>query len=959
MSRGCIGLLVGLLAGTGILTLCGCQLPAGPGIRLWAAEPETQLAPDSEIQSDNEVFSEPRATISLAGAVNETLAFQLVVPGRATADAVTAVRLGDLKGAQGVIPAQHTAVYREAAVRVDACPAWFYQRTAGRRAVREYLDILIPVASGSTALPAPMAPGRNAVFWVDVWIPPGTSAGTYAGSVEVQTQTRMLGRLRIELEVWPFALPDTPHVVALAPLEWSTLVAYHLERDGKPYRPQRLAVTDPLRPAALAVLDATFQLLRRHRCQALLTDLQPLRQATADGPTLVDWSDYDAVATAYLDGSAFEDRIPLPVWPLPMDENHPAPASYGGLGSSKYAEALREAAESCLAHARQGNWLDRHMVPLLTTARHTGDEYAAYRAIASVFRAASPNMRLWCDLPPQPMEPFGWTGHAFVDLAELVGVWCPPARFADPAVMAALRKRGVKAWWQPDFPPYSGSVAVVSPPIDVRSIPWQTAAWPSDAVWLAGTAGWPAEPPAGGVSKQADASTTWLLYPGREFGVDAPIPSVRLKHLRAGLQDAEYLWLLRQQGRPAIADLVAGGLFMFGGAGAYGEHYADGRAHGWIRDPSMWRLGRLLLATELKRAAAGEPGEGFEQFRQRIDWQRFLRGTRRTLGWAEGARVRPEPTAGPEAVRADVLVSLLNQTLQPAVATAECPSSPPGWRCEERLPRFDVPPGQIARRSIAFRSAAVDFGAFGAHGIVTLPIRLDTQRDDAVEVPARLAAIKAQRITRPITIDGRLNDWPAGIGNVAGDFVLVGAQDVPKAGPGRPDRPSQATLAFVCHDNESLYIAFHCEEQRLDRREIAQTSFLRYEGMTPVGEDLVEVLFDPGAAATGPGDLYHLVVKANGSAITERGIGCQPPIGPHRAWPADVRVGIDAQSAPDRWYIEIQVRLDAFGKDAKRQPWWGVNFARLQSRLGEYSTWSGARWNVYTPTTLGNLHMEP
>jgi hypothetical protein len=948
----------GLLLVAALLVLSGCQLPSRTtGLGLWAAESDQLLFPDTARQRDNDVFSESQGRVSLAGGVNETVAFQLVVPGRSPADAVVSLKLSDLSGTAGWIAAQNIALYREAFVRVDSSPAWFYQRTPYRRATREYPDVLVPVAAGSTALPAEATADRNVVFWIDVHVPPGTAAGTYTGQLVVQTRSQARAQLTVELEVWPFALPDTPHVVAVAPLRWATLVAHNLERDGKPYRPQRLVSDDPLRPQALAVLDATFRLLRAHRCNGLVTDLYPLRQTTADGQMQIDWVDYDTVASAYLDGSTFEDRVPLPVWALPVDEQHPPPAAYGGPNSRRYSEAVRETVQACLAHFQQRGWLDRHVMLLFASAGHLGDEYASYQAMAKTFRAAGQGVRLWCDLPAQSMEPFGWAGHPFIDLGKLVGVWCPPARFADPATLSAIRKGGGRSWWQPDRPPYSGSLAIVSPPVDVRSIPWQAARWSSDAVWLGGAADWPFEPVAGGAAQRVDADATWLLYPGRPYGLDAPVPSIRLKRLRDGLQDAEYLWLLRQQRRPAVADLVADSLFAFGGAGAYGENYADGRAHGWVRDPAMWRLGRQLLAAEIQRAAAGESAEEPDQFRQRLEWQRFLAGTRRVLAWCNGVRVRGEADAGPLAARIEADVSVLNQASRAAQAQMDCGSLPAGWKVLTQAPRFDVPPGQVARRSLAIQAAAIDYDAIDRTGLMSLPVFLDGGAGNRMETPARMALLDAQRIGRPITVDGNLEDWPPGLGNVAGDFVLVGGQDVPKTGDGKPDRPSQGTLAFVCYDDDSLYIAFNCEEQHVDQREIAQTNFVRYEGMTPIGEDLVEVLFDPGATAVGPGDLYHLVVKANGAVVTERGIGCRPPIGAHRNWPADVRVGIKAASGADRWFVEVQVRRDSFGGDARRRPYWGINFARLESRLGEYSTWSGARWNVYTPTTLGNLHI--
>jgi len=940
--------------------LCGCQLPPASDLQVWAAEPDRLLFPDTPAPGSNDVFDASRPRIVLRGAVNESVAFQLVVRSRIAGDAVTGIAVSELKTNEASIPPKIATAYRQEWVRVDSYPAWYYQRTPNQRAIREYADPLIPLTGGSTAVPAVLRSDRNTLFWVDLRIPAGTLPGTYAGYLEVQVSAKAPWQIPIELTVLPFALPDARHVVALVPMSWATLVAHHMQRDGKPYRPQRLSSDDPLRQQAVKLLDITFRLLHEHRCDGVLTDLYPLRRPGRDDRTEFDWGDYDSLVEAYLQGSAFDDRVPVPVWPLPVDDRMPNPAGYGGVESPKYAQAVREMASAAVTHFRRRGWLDRHVCLLGMSASHCGDEYDWYQVVGRTFRTADEMLRLWCDLPPQPMAPFGWYRHPFVDLGNLVNTWCPPVRYADPTVFSRLRNAGCRIWWQPDHPPYSGSLALVSPPSHIRSIAWQAFRWASDAIWLNGAADWPTDPPESPAALlgNATATTAWLLYPGRPFGLEYPIPSIRLKRLQLGLQDAEYLWLLRQQDRPAIASLVAESLFAFGGTTAYGEHHADGRAHGWAGDPAMWRLGRDLLAAELGRAAAGQPPEAFEQFRQRLEWQRFLAGTRRTLAWVNGIRMREEAAGNERLVRVEATVCVLNQTTRQVVARAECTPLPAGWEALVEAPRFDVPPGQSATRTLSFRTAAADFGTLDSDGLARLPIVLSGEDQPRIEASGRLAAIDAHRFDRPVVVDGRLDEWPIGIDNVAADFVLVGAQDVPKPSLDKPDRPSQATRVFVGYDADHLYFAFNCLEQQPELRETAQTNYVRYEQMTPVGEDLVEIVFDPGGAAIGPGDLYHLVVKANGAVIAERGFGCRPPIGPHQPWPAEVRASVDARSLPDRWLAEIALKWSSFGPDIKRYAWWGINFARLESRLGEYSTWSGARWNVYTPTTLGNLHIR-
>ena len=47
-----------------------------------------------------------------------------------------------------------------------------------------------------------------------------------------------------------------------------------------------------------------------------------------------------------------------------------------------------------------------------------------------------------------------------------------------------------------------------------------------------------------------------IFYPGAKFGYDGPIPSIRLKTLRRGLQDFEYLRLIEKDGRKSRPELI-------------------------------------------------------------------------------------------------------------------------------------------------------------------------------------------------------------------------------------------------------------------------------------------------------------------------------------------------------------------------------------------------------------------
>ncbi|MBI4581663.1 MAG: hypothetical protein HY718_18350, partial [Planctomycetes bacterium] len=150
--------------------------------------------------------------------------------------------------------------------------------------------------------------------------------------------------------------------------------------------------------------------------------------------------------------------------------------------------------------------------------------------------------------------------------------------------------------------------------------------------------------------------------------------------------------------------------------------------------------------------------------------------------------------------------------------------------------------------------------------------------------------------------------------------------------------------------------AFNCQDNQLAARIITRSNQVTYDDLWPAGEDVIEIVLDPTGVGVVPQDLLHIAVKANGAVITERGAPCLMRVGGHADWAGGVTAAIDDQSQPDRWTAEIRIPLASLGRPA---PIFGINFARYQARLGEYSTWSGARRYLYSPVSLGNIQLAP
>lgn len=931
---------------------CSGDLWPGGAVELWAVPEGRNLFPDSLPETENDVFRGDSGSIFLFGAVNETVACQLALRAPDRPARVSGIRVTGLHSGEETIAPEHIRLYIEDRIVADSFPAWYLRLTPSGNRRRSFADPLVPIDAPSGALPLALVPGDTRAVWVEVHVPVGTPAGVYAGTLTVETSSGSERSLELLLRVWPFALPGARHLPVLTGVDAYRLVRHHLVVEGRPYAPSRLHQDDPLYEPAVTVIDRTLQLLHRHRCSPILLGLGPVRRLDEVGRWELDWSDYDRLVTGVLDGSVFDDRDAVVAWPLPVDI---APREGGGGGSlaEMNHRLLVDHLKSCVTHFERRGWLDRHFVALPLRAEDRAAGYTEYQRLASLLHVVDPRLRFVCELTPQSMEPYGWINDGFMDVGSLVDIWCPPAAHADASALAQEQQAGKQAWLRPDRPPYSASLSLIAPSVHARAVGWHAYRVGYDAIWLPEVAAWTDDG-----AQTAIGSESMLIWPGSPYGLDSPVPSIRLKRLMRGLQDVEYLWLLERNGRPATAGHVAASLFRYAGTDCYGEHFLDARGQGWVADPDAWAMALRLLARELAEAlgeSRGEvdPGrrEDLQQLSRQIDWAQLARATERPRAVVEGIRLSRADGDPAHPIRIEATVSVFNADVEPMTGVLQWRRPPGDWLIDSAgVPVDQLASGRSTRRVLQARAPWVRTSSEGG-----LPVQVELARpgSEGLSYEGRLCALTSQRVDQAMSIDGDLHDWPLAT-NVASDFVLAGAIEVPERRIDGPDRATQLTTVFICHDDRALYIAFNCEDDRHDPWRISRRNYVWYDDLWPVGEDLVEVVLDPSGKAAGPADLYHILVKANGAVIAERGFRSLARVASHEDWPADITAAVADADRGDRWTVEIRIPLDAVGESASV---WGINFARFDAGRGEYSTWAPARSHVGSPVTLGNMSL--
>lgn len=504
------------------------------------------------------------ATIHLAGARNEVIAWQIVCRP-ATAVSGSAVIPSALSGEGGAaIPAERISVFREHLLTVTV-PSQMSgdEPVAHGGGPGDYPNQLLPLGADGFDAPA----GVATALWFDLHIPEKAQPGLYRGRVEL-SGGGLAEQIPVELTVWDVRLPRETHF-----------------RNYFYYGPEYLSEFYGVEGGELEAIERQYHKLAHDHRVSLATEPDV-------GPRF-DWGAWWARYGGYLDGSAFTAgpcaRVGANLWPVAItciDDK------------TEFQAACRDV----VRFFESKKLLDRVFLGL-------GDEpgdaeaYERIRRLGSwAHEATGKKLRTMVTEQVQPEQP------AWGTLLGSVDIFCS-ARSSD-ADMAFARARGADIWV------YNGGLAggpyIDCPPLGVTA--WGPAAWR----WQLG--GWyfwnglywrqrhfridtPTDLYRDPLTfdeakrKRSDGSMypeAWamrlngdgvMLYPGEPAGVAGPVACIRLKAFRRGAQDYEYLWLLAKAGHREQAD-------------AFARRLSTGRGE-WEPNPDVWQATRAEIAALL------------------------------------------------------------------------------------------------------------------------------------------------------------------------------------------------------------------------------------------------------------------------------------------------------------------------------------------------------------------------
>jgi len=521
-----------------------------PALAWWTTHALEKIRP-----SDREP-EQPSHTVKIFAARNEFEPFQIALRTESQDIDGVDVDVTDLRGPGGAaISKDNIYIYREQYLNLTI-PSSMMGGTG------DWPDPLIPridryANEKRNAFPFKLIDGRTQPVWVDVYVPPSSPAGSYRGEVRIIIPGRSSVSVPLDLEVWNFQLPSTSSLPTTFGFSGNTAVRTHYGRYTKDKDVYDL--TTIYSKAAL-----------RHRI-------------TLDGsagvvPALVwngsdfqiRWDQYDRQIGPFLDGGIFAANEPLNGAKMTSVAMHLPQALKTPEQQIRF---WREVGQ----HFRKEGWFDRLFNYVWDEPKPA--DFSTMLQLAKTVRRADPALK---NLVTAPLH---------TDWSDVIDIWTPlincferkahQSDYCTPMVGRHFYEpeiaKGKNLWWYQTCSSHGCGVVggeyfrgwpsymIDDAPVRNRIMEWLT--------WKYGIQGELYFATNESYAKKRDPwkdvnlfggnGDGTLFYPGRPDIIGGsthiPIESIRLKLIREGLEDYEYLVMLaRLKGSKAVADSIDG-----------------------------------------------------------------------------------------------------------------------------------------------------------------------------------------------------------------------------------------------------------------------------------------------------------------------------------------------------------------------------------------------------------------
>ncbi|MGN6367230.1 MAG: hypothetical protein ACTHN5_03110 [Phycisphaerae bacterium] len=773
-------------------------------------------------------------------------------------------------------------------------------------------------------------------LYLQVEISPLQDPGDYLLPVAIAIPNRPVEHASLAIHIADVTLPSDPRVLAVAttttaaltrllPESYSKINAIYLDR------------SDPEAALAVEQLDALVREAERKGIALFVEDIAPRVRVDEVGRVSLDWNAYDGLVQPYMDGTAFEDRIPLPVWLAPRPPRR----------ISDSPTQLRQYIAACAQHFTEKGWTatPAFLHPALVDP---GADLQLRNDIAQTLRLHMTRDFLAVTIPSAKVpQPRLWT----IDDSD---PRLPPAG-------SLASEQSVREWpWV-----CAARSAPSGNSQQVRGFVWRDAIDRSD--FLANTPATQArgvnrplfilDPPA-----KADPATLSVS------------PSLRLVWLTEGLNDTAMVGLLEQRAEPRVLNELFAGVVGRTGVTAPrldspdlplpdpGYLYA-----GWPADRGVWETLPELLE---KLVAAGTPGQGaadIENDPAFIAAQLWLAKSRRPVARIAGYQFAMRPGRDGDALL--ITPHLLAENPVDAAVAMDA--------------RFTLLPGDL--NLLNENAARADRRSFDASplGVAEIPLTLAgfidafdrvpaanstlelTERHNGatLQLPVQIPVYRTRGTSSAVQINARPSEWPADTTIPAFGPMRIGTRYLSRTdlSSGRVRTDPQPALARFTYDDHFLYALIECPQPIIsdERNNDWPTSLGRWWGT-----DGIQIEVAGGAAASGafPKTVYQLAFKPGG-AMLSRTLHYAPnkPLDYVDALPTTggrVKYAINADKSDGKirgYTLEVAIPRAWFPAVGGSSPSWRINILRHRADTLTSTSWSGPVVNDEDIAQMGLL----
>jgi hypothetical protein len=401
---------------------------------------------------------------------------------------------------------------------------------------------------------------KSMIVWIDQYVPfkredalPGKYTTRIAVSIGNETQ-----EIPVELTVWDFAIPNDNRFKA--GLQHEGFVRSMGEK-------QELEI---------------YQLLKRNRIAMLDPTYEPEMKLSQDGSAIIDWTRHDARLEKYFSGKAFTVEYgykygpgygePVETFVLPFDV-------YGKHGTRGWPdigtpdvernEKNRAIYIDCIKQVRKhfSKLIDPSKTDITVYLNGLDESYfpeAWSRMVffGDIFREYYPEALFRID--------GGYSEEALQIVKGSISSWASHTIEYDYETIRKYQEMGIKVWlygpmlYESRINSWVGSSTILDLPLlNDRAISWccwkyntfSWLSWGAGAGWINGwydTESWKdaskvrSEQESEFTFKKINGSALMIYAPGVIPNVTGPCPSIRLKTMRDGVQEYEYMRLLSE-----------------------------------------------------------------------------------------------------------------------------------------------------------------------------------------------------------------------------------------------------------------------------------------------------------------------------------------------------------------------------------------------------------------------------